>query len=202
MLTVRGSTLSEQARTVIQDKTSIAYLGEVVPGSSAASLGITNALDILQVSPDRHRARADRDHARGRERARRVLRVAWHVRADVRAGGTDERRRGQGANPGDAEPGGQASCTSPRTAVTTGVRSRTRSVMTSGAGSHSSPARMPRTACSMARPRRPSPLASSTGSPARTRRRSCSAPRRSTPHRLSRRCWRGCRTSTSRCPAS
>ena len=51
MLTVRGSTLSEQARTVIQDKTSIAYLGEVVPGSSAASLGITNALDILQVSP-------------------------------------------------------------------------------------------------------------------------------------------------------
>jgi branched-chain amino acid transport system substrate-binding protein len=51
MLTVRGSTLSEQARTVIQDKTSIAYLGEIVPGSSSASLGITNALDILQVSP-------------------------------------------------------------------------------------------------------------------------------------------------------
>jgi branched-chain amino acid transport system substrate-binding protein len=51
MLTVRGSTLSEQARTVIQDKASIAYLGEIVPGSSAASLGITNALDILQVSP-------------------------------------------------------------------------------------------------------------------------------------------------------
>jgi branched-chain amino acid transport system substrate-binding protein len=51
MLTVRGSTLSEQARTVIQDKSSIAYLGEIVPGSSSASLGITNALDILQVSP-------------------------------------------------------------------------------------------------------------------------------------------------------
>jgi branched-chain amino acid transport system substrate-binding protein len=51
MLTVRGSTLSEQARTVIQDKSAVAYLGEIVPGSSYASLGITNALDILQVSP-------------------------------------------------------------------------------------------------------------------------------------------------------
>ena len=51
MRTVRGSTISEQARTVIQDTSSVAYLGEVVPGSSYASLGITNALDILQVSP-------------------------------------------------------------------------------------------------------------------------------------------------------
>jgi branched-chain amino acid transport system substrate-binding protein len=51
MHTVRGSTLSDQARTVIQDKSSIAYLGEIVPGSSYASLGITNALDILQVTP-------------------------------------------------------------------------------------------------------------------------------------------------------
>jgi len=49
--TVRGTTISAQARTVIQDKTSIAYLGEIVPGSSYASLGITNALDILQVTP-------------------------------------------------------------------------------------------------------------------------------------------------------
>ena len=51
MLTVRGSTISAQARTVIQDTSSIAYLGEIVPGSSYASLGITNALDILQVTP-------------------------------------------------------------------------------------------------------------------------------------------------------
>jgi ABC-type branched-subunit amino acid transport system substrate-binding protein len=43
--------ISDQARTVIQDKTAIAYLGEVIPGSSADSLGITNALDLLQVSP-------------------------------------------------------------------------------------------------------------------------------------------------------
>ena len=51
MHTVRASTISAQARTVIQDKTTIAYLGEIVPHSSYASIGITNALDILQVSP-------------------------------------------------------------------------------------------------------------------------------------------------------
>ena len=50
-LIVRGNTISAQARTVIQDKSAIAYLGEVVPHSSYASLGITNALDILQVTP-------------------------------------------------------------------------------------------------------------------------------------------------------
>jgi branched-chain amino acid transport system substrate-binding protein len=49
--TVRGKQISDQARTVIQDKTAIAYLGEIVPHSSYASLGITNALDLLQVSP-------------------------------------------------------------------------------------------------------------------------------------------------------
>ena len=51
MLPVRGTTISAQARTVIQDSSTIAYLGEIVPGSSYASLGITNALDILQVTP-------------------------------------------------------------------------------------------------------------------------------------------------------
>ncbi len=48
--TVHGE-ISDQARTVIQNKTAIAYLGEIVPHSSYASLGITNALDLLQVSP-------------------------------------------------------------------------------------------------------------------------------------------------------
>ncbi len=48
---VLSGKISDQARTAIQDKTAIAYLGEVVPHSSYASLGITNALDLLQVSP-------------------------------------------------------------------------------------------------------------------------------------------------------
>ena len=42
--------ISDQARIAIQDSSAIAYLGEVVPHSSYASLGITNALDLLQVS--------------------------------------------------------------------------------------------------------------------------------------------------------
>jgi ABC-type branched-subunit amino acid transport system substrate-binding protein len=43
--------ISDQARKAIQDQSAIAYLGEIVPHSSYASLGITNAVDLLQVSP-------------------------------------------------------------------------------------------------------------------------------------------------------
>jgi ABC-type branched-subunit amino acid transport system substrate-binding protein len=49
-IVLHGS-ISANARQAIQDKSAIAYLGEVVPHSSYASLGITNALDLLQVSP-------------------------------------------------------------------------------------------------------------------------------------------------------
>lgn len=50
-LKVLHDKISNQARTAIQDQSAIAYLGEVVPHSSYASLGITNALQLLQVSP-------------------------------------------------------------------------------------------------------------------------------------------------------
>lgn len=50
-LIVLHGKISDQARTAIQDKSAIAYLGEVVPHSSYASLGITNAEGLLQVSP-------------------------------------------------------------------------------------------------------------------------------------------------------
>jgi branched-chain amino acid transport system substrate-binding protein len=46
-----GGKISDNARTAIQDQSAIAYLGEVVPHSSYASIGITNALELLQVSP-------------------------------------------------------------------------------------------------------------------------------------------------------
>jgi ABC-type branched-subunit amino acid transport system substrate-binding protein len=42
---------SENARTAISDPKTIAYLGEIAPGTSADSIGITNAEDMLQVSP-------------------------------------------------------------------------------------------------------------------------------------------------------
>lgn len=44
-------TLSDDARAAIQDSSTIAYLGELVPHSSSQSLSITNAQGILQVSP-------------------------------------------------------------------------------------------------------------------------------------------------------
>ena len=43
--------LTTNARTAITDARTIAYLGEVEPGASDDTVGITNALDILQVSP-------------------------------------------------------------------------------------------------------------------------------------------------------
>jgi branched-chain amino acid transport system substrate-binding protein len=50
-LDVLHGKISDNARTAIQDTKAIAYLGEVVPGSSYASFGITNDVDLLQVSP-------------------------------------------------------------------------------------------------------------------------------------------------------
>ncbi len=47
----QGSELSSTAREAIGDPTTIAYLGELTPGTSADTLGITNAQDVLQVSP-------------------------------------------------------------------------------------------------------------------------------------------------------
>jgi branched-chain amino acid transport system substrate-binding protein len=43
--------VSDNARTAIQDTHAIAYLGELAPGASADSMGITNAQDLLEVSP-------------------------------------------------------------------------------------------------------------------------------------------------------
>lgn len=51
LVTLSGSSISAEARQAIQDSSAIAYLGETVPHSSYASLGITNAVDLLQVSP-------------------------------------------------------------------------------------------------------------------------------------------------------
>jgi branched-chain amino acid transport system substrate-binding protein len=42
---------SDNARTAIQDTTAIGYLGELSPGDSDGTLGITNDQDLLQVSP-------------------------------------------------------------------------------------------------------------------------------------------------------
>lgn len=51
LVTAQGNQLSDNARAAIVDPTTIAYLGELVPGTSGQTIGITNAQDILQVSP-------------------------------------------------------------------------------------------------------------------------------------------------------
>ncbi len=51
LVKVSGAELSDNARAAIQNTGAVAYLGELAPGSSSDSLGITNAQDLLQVSP-------------------------------------------------------------------------------------------------------------------------------------------------------
>jgi branched-chain amino acid transport system substrate-binding protein len=51
LIKVSGREVSDDARTAIEDQTSIAYLGELVPGTSAVSVPITNEVDLLEVSP-------------------------------------------------------------------------------------------------------------------------------------------------------
>ncbi len=51
LVKVSGAELSDNARTAIQNTGAVAYMGETDPGTSAQSLGITNAQDLLQVSP-------------------------------------------------------------------------------------------------------------------------------------------------------
>jgi branched-chain amino acid transport system substrate-binding protein len=48
---LHGATVSADARTAISDNTAIAYLGEIGPGTSGASVQITNQLGLLQISP-------------------------------------------------------------------------------------------------------------------------------------------------------
>jgi branched-chain amino acid transport system substrate-binding protein len=51
LIKLDGKETSANARSAISDKTAIAYLGELVPGTSQLSVPITNELDLLEVSP-------------------------------------------------------------------------------------------------------------------------------------------------------
>lgn len=48
---LEGAELSDNGRTAVQDKSAIAYLGEIEPGTSQDTVPITNELGMLQVSP-------------------------------------------------------------------------------------------------------------------------------------------------------
>ncbi len=51
LATADASKISDNARTAIENSAAIAYLGELTPGASGDSVGITNSQDLLQVSP-------------------------------------------------------------------------------------------------------------------------------------------------------
>ena len=53
LVRLTGNRISSNARRAIIDSTAVAYLGEVPPASSIDSLGISNAEQLLQVSPAR-----------------------------------------------------------------------------------------------------------------------------------------------------
>jgi branched-chain amino acid transport system substrate-binding protein len=48
---LHGPEISDDARTAIANNTAIAYLGEIEPGTSGASVQITNQLGLLQITP-------------------------------------------------------------------------------------------------------------------------------------------------------
>lgn len=49
--TLHGKQVTDNARSAVQDKSTIAYLGEIEPGTSQDSVAITNELGLLEVSP-------------------------------------------------------------------------------------------------------------------------------------------------------
>jgi branched-chain amino acid transport system substrate-binding protein len=51
LVPLSGREISANARAAVSDTTAIAYLGELVPGTSQDSVAITNELDLLEVSP-------------------------------------------------------------------------------------------------------------------------------------------------------
>ena len=51
LVPLAGREISADARSAVSDTTAVAYLGELVPGTSQDSVEITNELDLLQVSP-------------------------------------------------------------------------------------------------------------------------------------------------------
>ncbi len=51
LVAVNGKETSDNARSAVEDKSAIAYLGEIEPGTSQDSVPITNELGLLEVSP-------------------------------------------------------------------------------------------------------------------------------------------------------
>lgn len=51
LVVLHGAKPSDNARTAIKDSNAVGYVGEIIPGQSADSLGIVGDAEVLQVSP-------------------------------------------------------------------------------------------------------------------------------------------------------
>ena len=123
-----GHELSDNARTAIENTTSIAYLGELQPGTSQISVEITNQQGLLVVSPTDTAVVPDpAGAAAGRDLAVVLLPVAIDLRRDVRAGGPELGHRGEGDRRRDAGPARLAAVRRPATASRTAPRPARRS---------------------------------------------------------------------------
>ena len=114
------------------------------PATRPTRSAITNAQDLLQVSPTDTRARADAaDARRSRTRPTALLRVLKHLRPHVRACRPERRGRGQGAGRRRCRRWASRSCTSRTTAAPTARRSRRRSGSDAGTRSRDRPPSTP-----------------------------------------------------------
>ncbi len=99
---LHGAKLSDNARTAISDTHAIAYLGEILPGDSADSLGITNDQSLLQVTPTDTAVELTQSSSAVPGIAGQLLRGAQELRPDVHPRRPDLRQGGEGAGLGDA----------------------------------------------------------------------------------------------------
>ncbi len=93
-LVVLHRSASDNARSAIEDSSAIAYIGEPEPGLSANSIGITNAQDLLQVSPTDTAPELTRSTPAVKGAPRSYYESTRHLRPHLRPGRADERRRG------------------------------------------------------------------------------------------------------------
>ena len=76
----------QRARTRSSTRDTIAYLGEIAPGASDQTVGITNALDLLQVSPTDNALELSQSTPAVLGRPKTFFESVGHLRPHVRAG--------------------------------------------------------------------------------------------------------------------
>lgn len=82
---LNGAVLSDNARIAIQDTSAIAYLGELPPGTSQETVGITQSQDLLELSPTDTGTMTSDDYESGASYPHNYMRVAGDAGAEAAA---------------------------------------------------------------------------------------------------------------------